>query len=146
MNTEINKTFLTDTGFWRGLYKKDDKHHTKSIKIMNKIQNTTIIIPWPIYYEFLNTKFVKNKVWITEFDKTLKTLNIEQLDDTSYREKALQEVIRLSSVGKRNISMVDMVLRFVLEDKMLKIDYLVTYNERDFIDVCKRSKIPIYYA
>ena len=39
-----------------------------------------------------------------------------------------------------------MVIRFMLMNVNLKVDYLVTYNEKDFVDVCKKRKIGIYYC
>ena len=147
MNGKISKYVLTDTGFWIALYNREERErHPKSVLIMDKIQKFHILLPWPILYEVLSTRFVKNRIWVDQFRKSLKTLNITYINDTPYRDKAIIETMRLSSVGKRKLSLVDMVVRFMLQDVNLKINYLITFNEKDFFDVCKKMKIPFFYC
>jgi hypothetical protein len=43
----------------------------------------------------------------------------------------------------RPLSLVDTVIREMLSDESLKIDYLITFNIKDFIDVCSRRNITI---
>jgi len=109
---------------------------------MSIIEKFNIIMPWPILYEILRTKFVKNKLWLTNFERLLSYLKVIYVHDDNYRDKALLEAF---GYGKRNISLVDTVIRLMLRDLSLRVDYLITYNENDFIDICKLRKIPIYY-
>lgn len=44
-----------------------------------------------------------------------------------------------------NISLVDGVIRQMLADENLRIDYLVTFNYKDFNDVLKRKSTIEYY-
>ena len=39
-----------------------------------------------------------------------------------------------------------MLIRFILNDVNLKIHFLVTFNEKDFMDVCQERRIEIYYG
>ena len=145
MNGRVAKYVLTDACFWMGLYNRRDPNHVNSISIMKKIEKFHILLPWPILYEVLNTKFLKNKIWLQEFDKSLKTLSVTLVEDGDYREKARIETVTLSSRGKRIISLVDMVVRFMIQEGKLRIHYLITYNVKDFYDVCKKRKIPIIF-
>jgi hypothetical protein len=43
----------------------------------------------------------------------------------------------------RPLSMVDCLLRLLLEDVNTRISYLATLNERDFADVCRKKGIEI---
>lgn len=145
MRHKIPKNVLTDTCFWIAFFDKTDEKHQTSVSIMEQIERTTIILPWPILYEVLRTKFVKNKLWVANFNRLLTQLKIEYIYDDDYRQNALWDFFGLSLKDKRNISFVDVVLRSMLKNINLRIDYLITYNERDFIDICKLRKVPIYY-
>lgn len=144
MSSRIPKNILTDTGYWIALFDKGDNNHKEAISISEVIEKSRIVMPWPIYYEVLRTKFIKNRIIVANFSTAMKKMNIERVDDSPYRELALEETIRLSSNGKRNISLVDMVVRYILQDINQKINYLVTFNVKDFEDICKKRNIPIY--
>ena len=137
------KAIVLDTSFWIALYYPSDRYHedaTNLLTAVNRLQ-PIIYLPWPICYEVLRTKFVKNKNWVRQFKIHLDQLPIRRIDDSSYREKAFDATITEAIKGQRRISLVDMVIRHVLEDRSLKIDYLITYNQKDFVDVCKKTKI-----
>jgi hypothetical protein len=44
---------------------------------------------------------------------------------------------------KRPISLVDMVIRYILDDVNIRKDCLLTFNRRDFVDVCRKRQIEI---
>ena len=46
----------------------------------------------------------------------------------------------LSSLNNRPISLVDMVIRKMLDDVDLKTDAIITFNPGDFDDVCRKNK------
>jgi len=137
------KDIITDTGFWLALCDERNEHHHKSIDTFGKIGLFNVLVPWPVMYEVLRTKFVKNRLTVKRFDEALRALKVSFLDDTPYREKALEETVELSSAGKRVMSLADVVIRYILYD--IKVDYLITYNEGDFVDICRKKLIPIYY-
>lgn len=142
MKGRIAKNVLTDAGFWIALYDKRCEHHNEATSAIADIGKFHILLPWPILYEVLKTRFVKNRIWAEQFDRSLRTLSIEFVNDVPYRDKAKAETIRLSSMGKRHLSLVDMVVRFMIMN--LRIHLLMTYNIRDFEDICRKRKIAIY--
>ena len=139
------KYVLTDTCYWLGLVDSSDEHHEKSIEIQNKIKNNLIIFPFPCYYEIIRTRFVKNKHRLTAFENLLKNSNIEYLDDTKYKDEALLKVYELNKMQGVTHSLTDAVLREMLSDDSVRIDTLVTYNVKDFYDVCGKRKIEIIH-
>lgn len=138
----LSYKILTDTCFWIGLIDKDDQYHDESVKVYDQINKFEIILPWPIYYEVLRTRFMRRPLYVDLFFRELKRPNIKTIDDSPYKQKALDETLKLA--GKRQISLVDMVMRFMLDDAGMKIDYLVTFNESDFVDICRKRQISLY--
>ncbi|MGB1204020.1 MAG: hypothetical protein ACPG5B_00150 [Chitinophagales bacterium] len=43
----------------------------------------------------------------------------------------------------RKLSLVDMIIRNILKDINIRVDYLVTDNTRDFADVCAMRGVEI---
>jgi predicted nucleic acid-binding protein len=134
---------LTDAGFWIGLCDERDEHNEESTSIMDIIQDMQIVIPWPITYEVLRTRGLKSKGYRRKFTDILKDANIEYLDDQPYRERALDETLNNAEERERYISLVDMVIRHILSDENVRVDYFVTFNKKDFYDICLRRGIEI---
>ena len=107
------------------------------------IDNVRIAFPWPILYETIDTRFVKNSVGMTRLNMLLKSPKTVLIDDTSYRDSALNVTIREPQDPLRPISLVDMVIRFILDDPNVRIDALLTFNESDFADICRKRRIEI---
>jgi predicted nucleic acid-binding protein len=147
MKANIPRNVIVDTGFWFALFSKGDQHHDKANRIIGQIERATLLIPWPSLYEVLNTRFTKDYFVVKQFETFIKKPTVKRIDDTKYREEALEDTFKFSTISKRNISLVDMVIRAILEDPGFgMIDYLVTFNEKDFIDVLKKRRIQIYYG
>lgn len=77
------------------------------------------------------------------FESLIKQPNINFIDDLIYKNDALEYTFEYSKVGKR-YSLVDSVIREILKDSNVKIDYLITFNDVDFIDLCQIRKIEIF--
>ena len=136
------KTVLVDTGFWLALYDgKDQYHKIASGKSSDVIDKVRLALPWPTLYETINTKFAKNSLGMAEFDKVLQSSRTTLIDDTSYRDFALHVTIHDRKQPLRALSLVDMVIRFILDDVNVPIHALLTFNPSDFVDVCMRRKI-----
>lgn len=136
---------LIDTGFWFALYDKRDQYYIRAQELFEYIHIGKIIIPYPSLYETINTQFVKNKQGLSEFKLLLNQNGIHLLDDSVYKTDALNLTLELSNSKDRNYSLVDMVIRLMLSDVSLNINYLISFNPGDFIDVCKRRMIEILY-
>ncbi len=131
---------LIDTGFWYALFDKQDQYHKKATEIAEFIaQQHYFVLPFPTLYETLNTNFVKN--YKVNFDSFLKTHHIIRIDDAKYSDKALEATLKMSNY---QYSLVDMVLRMMILDVNLSIHAFITFNNRDFADVCQLRGIPIY--
>jgi predicted nucleic acid-binding protein len=140
------KSVLTDTCFWFALYDQRDQYHKRALTIYDNIEKARIIIPWPCLYEVLNTRFIKNRIWLKRFELLLKKPNVHCVDDKEFKEMAIEDIFLTNPLKARNISLVDSVIRQILTVSHLKIDYLVTFNEADFLDIIKkRPHIEIYY-
>ena len=139
----MEKYVLIDSGYWFGLYDKLDSYHNSANDIADKIENYKIIVPYPSMYEVLNSKFIKNKQRLSQFEETMKSDKIEFIFDEDYREDAINNTYSIHRKVTPQISLVDSIIREMLKDVNIKIDFLVTFNEKDFKDVCDIRKIKI---
>ena len=139
------KNVLIDSGFWFALYKakNHDQYYNHAKRIFGEyLDNVRVIIPFPTLYEVLNTRFMKNHLLKNDFDRILKRKNVKIISDETIKEKAL-EITFTEKSKKRNLSLVDNIIRLILDDRNYKIDYLITFNKADFIDVCNNRNICI---
>ena len=139
------KNVLIDSGYWIALYQDGDTHHDDAILINEYLLAHRLIIPWPSLYEFLNTKFFKRPISLTLFRKTILLPNVIRIPDSDYRESAFTNFLNPRNLGRR-LSLVDLVIREILADESVKIDSMVTFNEKDFADACARRKINLFYG
>jgi predicted nucleic acid-binding protein len=136
---------LIDTGFWYGLYDQRDNYYHQANKLYEYLSLGQILIPYPTIYETINTRFAKNKEGIQSFEKLISKPNVLLIDDRDYKEKALELTFDSSIRLNKPYSLVDMILRLILSDSTLKIDFLLSFNPEDFFDVCMKRNIKILY-
>jgi predicted nucleic acid-binding protein len=132
---------LIDTCFWYALYDEADEHYKKAQKMVNYIEIANIVLPYPVLYETLNTRFCNRKEWITSFNEIIKRNTTILVPDDRYRKSALKETFFKNE--KRPMSFVDMTIRFMLEDINLNLNALITFNKKDFIDLCYSKRIEL---
>jgi hypothetical protein len=77
------------------------------------------------------------------FKMLLERTNFLLLDDADYKEFALESAFDFAFNSNRSLSLVDMVIRQMLADERQKIDYLISFNQGDFVDICTRRNIHI---
>lgn len=136
---------LIDTGFWYAFYDDSDEHHDKAIQMMPYLERHKILIPYPSLYETINTRFSKRKNWMSSFRSLMNSSTCVLIHDENYKEDTLKMTFCTSLDNKRPISLVDMVIRQMLDDVNLKTDAIVTFNPEDFYDVClRKNKIMIH--
>jgi len=135
------KKALADAGLWYALFDPKDPYHEDAQEKAEYLDLLHVVIAWPILYETLHTRFVRNTHALRRFENYLKKPDITYLDDAVYRDTALNLTIDLSLNRSRPLSLVDCVLRLILEDGNTKIDYLITFNPGDFADVCRTHRI-----
>ena len=131
---------LIDTGYWISLYDPtDDPNRTvEAERISIEIEDEEIIIPFPTLYEFVNSRLSRREAKL-EFEKLLKKPNVKRLDDSKYKEKALENFFIKSKYDYTDISLVDEVLKLIIEDKQVKIDYIVSFDSGLINDAISRG-------
>jgi predicted nucleic acid-binding protein len=136
-------TVLVDTGVWYAIFDSKDAYYPQGQEKADLLELLTIAMPWPIAYETLCTKFVKNTLALQQFEHFLQRPNVQFINDEEFRDAAFQLSLSSSLRRQRPLSMTDCLIRLMLDDNNTKIDYLATFNTRDFIDVCIRKRIEI---
>jgi hypothetical protein len=136
---------LTDTCFWIGLFDERDGSYEKSLEYAEVYNEDTFIIPWPCLYETLSDRMIGNRERMIEIEKAFlnKKFKIEFLDDSPYREKALSNVFDYNKDYGRTFSLTDSIIREIILDEELMIHGFITYNVKDFKDVCDIRRIEI---
>lgn len=137
------KYLLADTGLWLALFNSRDSYYAKAQEKAKYLDLCHVVLPWPILYETLRTRFVRNKAALGRFESYLKRPHLIYLDDSPYREAAFDLSLESSLRRSRPLSFVDCAIRLILEDVNAKIDYLITFDRGDFVDVCRRRRIEL---
>jgi predicted nucleic acid-binding protein len=140
------KRRLVDTGFWISLYEERSEYYDKAQTLLEKIEEDEgfeIILPFPTLYEFVNTRFARRITRINAFEAFIRQPHVKLWDDTIYQEAALADFFEKNKQG-RSLSLVDCVIRQMLDDTDLNIEGLICFNLGDFIDICRERKIQIY--
>lgn len=134
---------LVDTGFWYAVFDKRDCHKEKADLLLKEYFDKSayeIIVPFPTMYELLRTKFVKNKTALRDIKEMFQSGRITRCDDDKYRSIALDLTL---NEPRRDISLVDNIIRLMLDDKSIAAKALITFNVGDFQDVCLKNDIEI---
>ena len=135
---------IVDTGFWYSfLGTREQERHTVAENVFYRLvqQETNFLVPFPTLYEAINTKLLKDK-YRDKADWFLKQLQSNphfiNIPDDEYKELAYNKTIE---ENYRGFSLVDNVIRVMMEDKSLRISALLTFNVEDFIDVASKKGI-----
>ncbi|CEN54154.1 hypothetical protein [Capnocytophaga canis] len=139
----MTQIVLIDSCYWFGLYDEKDQYHSESEGISEMLRDCTIVIPFPSLYEVLNSTFIRRRTALDSLENVIKSGKVSLLPDDKYRDSALENVYKVHKEPMPKISLVDSIIREILSDTNVRIDALVTYNEKDFKDVCDRRNITI---
>jgi predicted nucleic acid-binding protein len=126
---------MVDTGYWYAVCDAAESAHDAAVTRFTAFERHRIILPWPCLYETLRTRFVKKLGATQRFAAISGRPNVERLDDSPYRDAALEQTLR--TARRRPMSLVDMVMRLMLEDVNVRVNGLLTFNRKDFHDVCR---------
>ncbi len=144
MKRSLHRRVLVDSGFWIALLDERDQHHQQAKTNVGLLRNAVYIVPWPTLYETLNTRLMRRPGLVNRFAKEfLRRSNARILDDQPYRDAALEDILSGENLGKRNFSLVDSVLRHIILDPNVEVNYLFTPNVVDFSDVCQKRYVEI---
>jgi len=140
---------LADTGVWYAMFDPGDQRWGQTAEKEELLELFNVVIPWPTMYETLRTRMVKNIRAMQRFEDYLKRPNLTFIDDTPYREDALDLTLKFSLRPQmrpifKALSMIDCLIWLILEDANVNISYLATFNDRDFRDVCSKRRIEMF--
>ena len=139
----MSKRVLIDTGCWLAWLDPKDPYHSVISGPFQKLDDITIVLPWPIIYETLRTQILKRSRMLDAFDRVAKAKNTEIVDDSPYRERAFRHALDMRFIQKRAISMVDAMCRLFVDNPDIRLDAVWTMNQADFLDVCMPRGIEI---
>ena len=100
------------------------------------------VLPWPILYETINTRLVRDPDKVAQFERLANAPETEFVDDSPYRDAAYEDVIARAKAG-HPLSLVDAILHSVITDPDIRVDAMLTFNLRDFSSVCSERRIEI---
>lgn len=132
---------LIDTCFWYAFFDASDEHYDKAQKMADYLKSGILVLPFPVLYETLDTRFCNRKEWVILFNEIINRNTTTLVPDDNYREKALRNTFFTND--RRPMSLVDMTIRFMLEDVNLNLNALITFNKKDFIDICHSKRIEL---
>ena len=143
MSRPHNRIALIDTGFWYAVFDQRDQHYEAAQNKVDLLTQFRYVLPWPVLYETLCTRFIRRPLYIRKFESFLKRPNAVLLDDAEYKQRALDCTLSSTDGGRRPFSLVDNVLRLIIEDRNVRLHCLFSFNHADFADVCARRQIEI---
>jgi predicted nucleic acid-binding protein len=139
-----------DAGFLIAIYGERDGYHTTASECFEEYFNrpgNTLILPWPVLYESVSTRMTRLARRIQRIEADFTSLRLKGqlsfLDDSPFREQALDECFqeaKSASRHYRSLSLVDRVIRALLSHTNTRIGAFATFNPRDFHDVCRRFR------
>lgn len=140
--TRRDSGLLVDTGFFIALYDERDGYHSDARAKADWLECLPIVIPWPVLYETINTRFSRRREIMSRFQLIVDSPNTVLVDDAPYRIEAYRTVLARTRLGDP-LSLVDSVLRSVIEDANIAIGAMLTYNPRDFAEVCSLHRVEL---
>lgn len=138
-----NHTLLVDSGFFFALFNPRDQHHGDACEKQDWLEALSVVVAWPILYETINTRFVRRPETIVRFESILRAHDTVLLEDSPYRLDAYEDVLEQAKARRNAMSLVDAVLCAILADPKVRIDAMLTFNSRDFDDVCRERKVEL---
>jgi predicted nucleic acid-binding protein len=124
------KTLIIDTCYWIALFNPErEPQHQEIVELIEEqIDKHTILIPYPTLYEFLDTKFSR-KDRLKHFYNLLSKPNFIKIDDSKYKEKALDNFFIKSTKKTEDVSFVDEIIKEMIDDENLKTDFIITFDK-----------------
>lgn len=141
---------LVDSGFFIALLDPRDRYHTEAGKKEEWLDIYSLVVPWPVLYETVNTRFTRQMTRRPANRARFEHLVLRsepqtiRLDDSSYRHKAYADTLaQAKEPGGSTRSLVDAILHAIIEDPEVHIDAMLTFNLRDFGTVCQSNRVAL---
>ena len=139
----IPSKVLVDSGFFFALFNPRDRYHADAIEKREWLEILSLVIPWPVLYETINTRFARRPATIARFESILRGPHIELLNDSPYRLDAYEDALTRAKTRRNAMSLVDSVICAILDDTNVRIDAMLTFNLRDFANICHSKGIEL---
>lgn len=143
MSRNSNHRLLVDSGFFFALFNPRDQRHEDARDKQEWLDILAVVMPWPTLYETVNTRFVRQRETMARFESIMRAPGAEFLDDNPYRLAAYNYTIEQAKTRHHALSLVDSVLYAILDDVNVRIDAMLTFNSRDFADVCRIQNVEL---
>ena len=137
-----NRSLLVDTGFFFALYDEREDRHADALKMQEWLEALVVVMPWPVLYETMNTRFARRRDIMTRFDALVSSRDTLLVDDSSYRSRAYGQAVASSQRGEP-VSLVDAILQAIIGDVNIPIAAMLTFNRRDFAAVCAQHSVEL---
>jgi predicted nucleic acid-binding protein len=126
----MNYNIVIDSCFWIALLDPRDNRENsyKAKMISSDIENEALIIPFPTLYEFVNSRLSRRDARF-QFETLLSKPNIIRISDIEYKDQALDNFFTSNRNQYSDISLVDEVIKLILDDRSLKLDFIVTFDK-----------------
>ncbi|CAN5676267.1 hypothetical protein BH11BAC3_BH11BAC3_30490 [soil metagenome] len=126
----MNLKVVIDTGFWIALFDpaKDPKNSLEAERMAEEMEDEDLIIPFPTLYEFVNSRLSRREAKL-QLERLLSKPNVIKLSDTKYKNKALENFFLKSKSDYSDVSLVDEIIKLIIADKSLKIDYIAAFDQ-----------------
>lgn len=134
---------LVDSGFFFALLNPRDQHHADARQKQEWLEILAVVIPWPILYETVNTRFTRRPASLASFESIVRDPHTEFLDDSPYRVDAFDLTLLRGKQRRHPMSLVDAVLHSILADVNVRIDAMLTFNRSDFGSICSARGVEI---
>jgi predicted nucleic acid-binding protein len=138
----MSKKIIADSGYWFALFNERDNYRTEALIIEEEIQMHSLLVPWPTLYEVINTRFIRREHNAIQLKRFLDSPSTILIEDGPYREASLAFVLENRT---HTYSLVDHIVRSMLEDISLRIDAFIGFNPSDFYDICDSRGIEMLY-
>lgn len=137
-----NCSLLVDTSFFFALFNERDPYHTSACDLSQWLDTLSIILPWPVLYETINTRLSRRREDIARFKAIVELRDTVLLDDSPYRLESYKTVTMSTRRGQP-LSLVDAVLRAIVEDVNVPVNAILTFNHKDFADICSKNNVEL---
>lgn len=134
---------LVDSGFFFALFDPRDSHHASADTKKEWLDVCPLVVPWPVLYETINTRFARRPATMTRFDSLMRGAETLLLDDAPYRRNAYADTVERAKTSHGPRSLVDAILCAIIEDPNVRIDAMLTFNHRDFRSVCQSNRVAL---
>ena len=143
MSRNSSHRLLVDTGFFFALFNPKDQYHDDACEKQEWLEHLSVVMPWPILYETINTRFVRQAETVARFESIMRAPDTEFLDDNPYRFEVYRDTIEQAKTRRHAMSLVNSVLYAILNDINVRIDAMLTFNSRDFAEICRIQKVEL---